>query len=101
MAVEILTSQDLQKFKEELLTEIRALFSKPEQKKWLKSDEVKKILKVSPAPCKHFASTAHSNTPRSATSFITMPITFTAFSKKISGKQGRNPVHKVFTACNY
>lgn len=49
MSVEILTKQDLQQFKEELLHEIRdILLKRSEQKKWLKTDEVKKLLKISP-----------------------------------------------------
>jgi hypothetical protein len=48
MAVDILTLQDLQQFKEELLSEIKTLLGKPEQKKWLKTDEVKKLLQISP-----------------------------------------------------
>jgi hypothetical protein len=48
MAVDILTIQDLQQFKEELLKEIKILLDKPEQKKWLKTDEIKKLLKISP-----------------------------------------------------
>ena len=49
MAVNLLTHEDLEHFKTELFTELR-LFLKseaPTQKKWLKSNELKKILKVS------------------------------------------------------
>ena len=50
MSVQILTTDDLQHFKSELFTELRSLLKtdSPPIKKWLKSDEVKKILKVSP-----------------------------------------------------
>lgn len=51
MAVEIITKQDLTEFKEELLNELKGIIgtNQPnQQKKWLKSDEVKKLLKVSP-----------------------------------------------------
>ena len=50
MAVNILTNEDLQNFKAELFTELKTLFKNagPAPKKWLKSDEVKKLLKVSP-----------------------------------------------------
>lgn len=53
MAMEILTSEDLQRFKAELLEELRILFEenlKPhETKKWLKTPEVLRILKLSPS----------------------------------------------------
>ena len=50
MEVNILTAEDLQHFKKELLGEFKELLKKesPTQKQWLKSDEVKKLLKVSP-----------------------------------------------------
>jgi hypothetical protein len=50
MSVQILTTDDLQLFKSELFTELKAILKtdSPPIKKWLKSDEVKKILKVSP-----------------------------------------------------
>lgn len=49
MPVELLTKQDLQQFKLELVHEIKQLLiDKPEQKKWLRSYEVKKLLNVSP-----------------------------------------------------
>ncbi|MEP7375971.1 MAG: helix-turn-helix domain-containing protein [Chitinophagaceae bacterium] len=49
MAVNILTKEDLNQFKEELFTEIRQTLheAKPQVKQWLKSDEVKDLLKVS------------------------------------------------------
>ena len=50
MSVQILTTEDLQHFKSELITELKSILKtdSPPIKKWLKSDEVKKILKVSP-----------------------------------------------------
>lgn len=50
MAVNILTLEDLQHFKSELFTELKNIFKNgtAPPKKWLKSDEVKKLLKVSP-----------------------------------------------------
>lgn len=45
MKIEILTKDDLQEFKNDLLSEIRDLLkTQPAQKKWLKSNEVKEIL---------------------------------------------------------
>jgi len=52
MAMEILTTEDLQRFKTELLEEMKIMFEenlKPhETKKWLKTPEVLRILKISP-----------------------------------------------------
>ncbi len=50
MAVNILTKEDLATFKEELFTEIKTVLtqSSNQQKKWLKTDEVRKLLKISP-----------------------------------------------------
>ena len=50
MAVTILTYEDLQHFKSELFSELKGLLKNqdPPRKRWLKSDEVKEILKVSP-----------------------------------------------------
>lgn len=49
MSVELLTKEDLYQFKSELLQEIRGLVqAKHQPKKWLKTDEVKKLLQVSP-----------------------------------------------------
>ena len=50
MNLEIITKEDLREFKNELLAEIRQLM-KPGQvqsKKWLKSNEVRKLLNISP-----------------------------------------------------
>lgn len=51
MSVNILTQEDLQNFKTELFAELKTLIPEQENlklKKWLKTDEVKKLLKVSP-----------------------------------------------------
>ncbi|QNS42666.1 helix-turn-helix domain-containing protein [Chryseobacterium manosquense] len=49
MAVNIITQEDLQNFKKELIDEIKNLFHfrTTEQKLWLKSAEVKELLKIS------------------------------------------------------
>ena len=49
MAVNIITKEDLQEFKTELLEEIKNLFhiKTSEQKLWLRSSEVKELLKIS------------------------------------------------------
>lgn len=52
MATEIITTEDLQVFKDELLDDIKKLFnskSDPTAKKWLKSYEVRQLLKISPS----------------------------------------------------
>ena len=50
MSVQILTTEDLQNFKSELFAELKSIFKTDSQpiKKWLRSNEVKKILKLSP-----------------------------------------------------
>ncbi|PIF60622.1 helix-turn-helix domain-containing protein [Flavobacterium sp. 11] len=50
MAIEILTKADLHEFRKSLLEDIREILKdKNEQtKKWLKSTEVRKLLKISP-----------------------------------------------------
>ncbi|MCY0979287.1 helix-turn-helix domain-containing protein [Chryseobacterium wangxinyae] len=49
MKVNIITKEDLQEFKSELLEEIKNLFKSKtsEQKLWLRSSEVKELLKIS------------------------------------------------------
>lgn len=52
MATEIITTEDLQVFKDELLDDIKKLLNSkndPTAKKWLKSYEVRKLLKISPS----------------------------------------------------
>ena len=52
MAVDILTKDDLNGFKEELFEELKRLLkvksTNPNQKEWLKSYEVRKLLSISP-----------------------------------------------------
>lgn len=51
MSVNILTQDDLHRFKIELFEELKNILPKDENlklKRWLKTDEVKKLLKVSP-----------------------------------------------------
>jgi hypothetical protein len=53
MAVNILTQEDLQKFKTELFEELKTLLTIPrQQKKWLKSYEVREMLGIQEA---HFS----------------------------------------------
>jgi hypothetical protein len=50
MAAEIITREDLNEFRELLLNDIKALLGKSptDQPKWLKSYQVKNLLKISP-----------------------------------------------------
>ncbi len=50
MAVEIITKEDLYRFKKELISELTELFknNKTETPQWIKSPEVRKLLKISP-----------------------------------------------------
>jgi hypothetical protein len=51
MAATIITPEDLQNFKQELLTELQQLLSQKQTaptRKWLKSNEVRRLLLVSP-----------------------------------------------------
>jgi hypothetical protein len=52
MAVELITKEDLNVFKTDVLNEIRQLIkprnNNPQQKEWLKSYEVRKLLSISP-----------------------------------------------------
>ena len=51
MVAELITAEDLQLFKSELLSDIAKLFnngSNAIQKRWLKSPEVRKLLDISP-----------------------------------------------------
>lgn len=50
MAIEVITKEDLQQFRHQLLDDIKSILGeKPqEQKEWLKSFEVRKLLKISP-----------------------------------------------------
>lgn len=52
MQIEILTKNDLNEFKSELLNELKSFMGKTKsstpQKEWLKSHEVRKLLDISP-----------------------------------------------------
>lgn len=51
MATTVLTIEDLQEFKKELLQELKSIFptnQSTSSKKWLKSTEVRKLLGISP-----------------------------------------------------
>ena len=50
MATEIITKEDLQVFKEDLLREIKQIIVKSEQpaNEWLRSSQVRKMLNISP-----------------------------------------------------
>lgn len=51
MSVEIVTKEDLQAFRLQLLNDLKVLFSLPaqsEKKEWLRSKEIRKILRISP-----------------------------------------------------
>ncbi|POY37709.1 DNA-binding protein [Flavobacterium alvei] len=50
MAIEVITREDLNEFRTLLLSDLNAIFnSKPQQQKqWLKSSEVRKLLNISP-----------------------------------------------------
>ena len=50
MAIEIITKEDLQAFRFQLLDDLKNIIhTKPaKQKQWLKSSEVRKLLKISP-----------------------------------------------------
>lgn len=50
MNLEIITKEDLEVFKEELLAEIKQLMQpgQGQSKKWIKSNEVRKLLNISP-----------------------------------------------------
>ena len=50
MAVNIITKEDLMEFRHQLLDELKTIMhtKPPKQKEWLKSSEVRKLLKISP-----------------------------------------------------
>ena len=56
MAVEIITREDLMAFKAELLSELKAILlnTSTEQKKWLRSKEVRKLLQISPGTLQNY-----------------------------------------------
>lgn len=55
MALEIITREELDKFKTELIHELTAIFNsaKKSQKEWLKSPEVRDMLDISPGTLQH------------------------------------------------
>ncbi|MCW3808088.1 helix-turn-helix domain-containing protein [Plebeiibacterium marinum] len=56
MATEIITQDDLREFKIELLADIKKLLKQnagSNQKKWLKSYEVRELLNISPGTLQH------------------------------------------------
>lgn len=56
MAIEVITREDLNEFRSLLLEDLKELIqSKPEQtKQWLKSNEVRKLLNISPGTLQNF-----------------------------------------------
>lgn len=50
MSTVLITQEDLQQFKNELLSDIKSILDQniPEQRQWLRSKEVKKLLSLSP-----------------------------------------------------
>jgi hypothetical protein len=50
MAVNIVTKEDLTEFRHQLLDDLKTIIhtKPPKQKQWLKSNEVRKLLKISP-----------------------------------------------------
>jgi hypothetical protein len=55
MAAEIITKEDLQEFGDKLLSDIKVLLGKEKEEpaKWLKSYQVKNMLKISPGTLQH------------------------------------------------
>jgi len=56
MAATIITLEDLQNFKQELITELQKLLSQRQTtpaRKWLKSNEVRRLLLLSPGTLQH------------------------------------------------
>lgn len=49
MAIEVITKEDLNEFRSELLNEIKSIINEAPQKrqKWLKSNEVRELLQIS------------------------------------------------------
>lgn len=55
MAIEIITREELDKFKEELIDELTEIFNAAQKnrKEWIKSPEVRKLLNISPGTLQH------------------------------------------------
>jgi hypothetical protein len=60
MALEIITREELDKFKTELIHELTLIFNsaKKTQKEWLKSHEVRDMLDISPGTLQHLRVTS-------------------------------------------
>lgn len=59
MPVEMITREDLERFRESLLSELESILQSgqtKEVKKWLKSDEVKQLLDISTGTLQHLRS---------------------------------------------
>lgn len=56
MPIEVVTKEDLMEFRHTLLHDLRSLLhhQPKEQKQWLKSSEVRKLLKISPGTLQNF-----------------------------------------------
>jgi hypothetical protein len=55
MPAQVLTTEDLLTFKEELLSELKAILGENhKQRKWLKSEDVRKMLNISPGTLQSF-----------------------------------------------
>jgi len=49
MSAQVITIEDLQAFKEDLIKELQQLFgSQPRKRQWLKSEDVREMLNISP-----------------------------------------------------
>lgn len=61
MSVQIITKDDLENFKQELLSHMQELLKTDSsmQKKWLKSHEVRKLLKISPGTLQNLRVNGH------------------------------------------
>ncbi|MCB0496175.1 MAG: helix-turn-helix domain-containing protein [Cyclobacteriaceae bacterium] len=61
MSVQIITKDDLENFKQELLSHMQDLLKTDSsmQKKWLKSHEVRKLLKISPGTLQNLRVNGH------------------------------------------
>lgn len=61
MSNELLTREDLQQFRLQLLKELREVFSQPKHsaKKWLKSSEVRKLLGISAGTLQTLRTSGH------------------------------------------
>jgi len=56
MAVEIVTREDLQEFRKQLLEDLKLMITPPQKtnKGWLRSSDVRAMLKISPATLQNF-----------------------------------------------